>query len=234
MRGSRYTIIFAAVLSASLAILLSGIYMALKDRQDQNRALEKQMSILSAAQLSFSSKKEAKELFASRVESLVVDKNGDVLNAVDPSSVADNSHDKFLLYVIKGQNDPDSKRYVYPIDGAGLWSRLFGYLAVDETGKKVVGITFYKQGETPGLGAEIEKSWFEDNFKGKTLFDGDKLMGIKVAKGAAKLDPAYKYQSDQLVDGISGATITGDGVTSMLLKGAKKYDPYFKKIRAKL
>lgn len=228
MRGSSYTIFFAVCLSATCAVMLSGIYMLLKERQDENRALEKQMSILSAAGLK-ADKKNAQDLYHDLVQPMAIDKNG---NKID-SDKEDKDAAKYLsLYVIKKDKQSDELLgYVYPVVGAGLWSELNGFLAVDETGKNILGLTFYKQGETPGLGAEIEKAWFTDNFKGKTLFDGDKLVGVKVAKGKAQIDPEYKYNKDRMVDGISGATITGDGVTSMLLDGPRRYEPFFQSVR---
>lgn len=232
MRGSRYTIIFATALSAICSIVLSGVYMLLKDRQDENRALEQQMSILQAAQIDVSSKAEAKNIYEARVRALVVNLKGDVMTDIDPATVDENTKDLALLFAIAEPEDRDNiSGYVYPIVGAGLWSKLYGYLAVDKTGQKILGITFYKQGETPGLGAEIEKTWFTNSFKGKTLFDAGKLTGVKVAKGSAKLDPTYKYNSDRLVDGISGATITGDGVTAMLIKDPRRYEAFFKQKR---
>jgi Na+-transporting NADH:ubiquinone oxidoreductase subunit C len=234
VRGSRYTIVFATTLSVTVSILLSVVYMVLRERQDENRALEQQKSILSAAQIQTSSKKEIKSIYQARVKALVVNKQGDIIDNIDPSKISDDHKEYSILFaIVKDQDSKEILGYVYPIVGSGLWSKLYGYLAVDELGKNILGITFYKQGETPGLGAEIEKSWFINNFQGKSLFNENKLVGIKVAKGSAKLDPEYKYMSDQIVDGISGATITGDGVTSMLLKDPLKYEPFFKKKRGK-
>jgi Na+-transporting NADH:ubiquinone oxidoreductase subunit C len=109
---------------------------------------------------------------------------------------------------------------------------LYGYLALEADATTVRGITFYKHGETPGLGGEIEKEWFLGNFKGKKIFSvtAKKLTPIVVVKGKA----ADMYKGEELehsVDGITAATITGSGVTELLDNALKAYEPYFSKLR---
>jgi len=119
--------------------------------------------------------------------------------------------------------------YAIPIEGKGLWGTMYGYFAIEPDAVTVKGITFYRHKETPGLGGEVDKDWFKNNFIGKRLVDNDgKLVSIEVIKGfVSEKDPeAYRK-----VDGISGATITGKGVTNFLKKDLDKYEPYFKKIR---
>ena len=90
---------------------------------------------------------------------------------------------------------------------------------------KVFGAVFDHKSETPGLGAEINQPFFEDPFSGKSIFDGEELKSIKVIKGGTGEDNMYG------VDGISGGTITSDGVTDMLLERLTMYLPYFNKIK---
>ncbi len=232
MRSSRYTIIFACVMSMLLSVILSGVYMVLKERQDDNRALEQQLSILSAAHISSSSPEDAKRIYSERVKVLVINRLGQTVENADPKTV-DNKN-LSILYAIKSSESSAISSYVYPVVGAGLWSKLFGYLAVDASGKNVVGLVFYKQGETPGLGAEIDQPWFTKNFEGKTLFDGEKLVGIKVTKGPSERDPEYKYASNRMVDGISGASITCNGVSAMLAKEPSRYEAFFKRVTAEM
>ena len=124
--------------------------------------------------------------------------------------------------------------YCVPIIGRGLWSKLYGYLSLESDLNTVKGITFYKHGETPGLGAEIEKGWFQDNFVGKKINDQTgTFISIEVVKGKAAV--AYAGNEEKLshaVDGISGATITSRGVTKMLHEDLTKYVPYFKQLEA--
>jgi Na+-transporting NADH:ubiquinone oxidoreductase subunit C len=112
---------------------------------------------------------------------------------------------------------------IIPISGKGLWSTLFGYFALDSDFNTVKGITFYDHKETPGLGGEVDKGWFQNNFIGKKIKD-DKgnLVSVQVVKGKSG-------NNIHGVDGISGATITSRGVTDFLLRDLKKYAPYFNK-----
>ena len=87
----------------------------------------------------------------------------------------------------------------------------------------ISGAVFDHKSETPGLGAEISLGWFQEPFIGKTIFEGTELVSIKVVKGGAKEDDMHA------VDGISGGTITADGVNDMLAERFGKYLPFFKK-----
>ena len=111
--------------------------------------------------------------------------------------------------------------YAIPISGYGLWSTLYGYFSVDGDGQTVRGITFYAHGETPGLGAEVEAKWFQDNFIGKKIASDDgTFRSVGIVRGKVKnmvgLDEAPYY-----VDGISGATVTSKGVENFLREGLK-------------
>ena len=114
---------------------------------------------------------------------------------------------------------------MFPISGKGLWSTMYGYIALKDDLNTILGITFYKHGETPGLGAEIDRAWFQDNFKNKLLFDEEKnFVSIKVMKG--KSDGSH-----HAVDGISGATMTSNGVTKLLSYDIGRYLNYIKSIK---
>ena len=120
-------------------------------------------------------------------------------------------------------NEKKENIIIIPISGKGLWSSLYGYLAIDTNNFSTVkGITFYAHGETPGLGAEISAEWFQLNFIGKEVYSGQELLSIKVAKyGLADKNNLHE------VDGISGATITSNGVTALLKRDLARYNPYF-------
>ena len=121
--------------------------------------------------------------------------------------------------------DNRKKVIVIPISGKGLWSTLFGYFAIDSDNYSTVkGITFYKHKETPGLGGEVSKKWFQSNFVGKEVYKNNNLKSVKVAK-AGYADKNSLYE----VDRISGATITSNGVTTFLLRDLKRYENYFKR-----
>ncbi|MCA9400056.1 MAG: NADH:ubiquinone reductase (Na(+)-transporting) subunit C, partial [Candidatus Omnitrophica bacterium] len=130
------------------------------------------------------------------------------------------------------KEDGQTIAYSFPIIGKGLWSTLYGYFALEPDAKTVRGITFYSHGETPGLGAEIEKDWFTSNFVGKNIWDEEehRLKPVEVVKG--KVSDKYSgEEAEYYVDGISGATMTSKGVTAMIAKELKVYEPFFSKIR---
>jgi len=121
--------------------------------------------------------------------------------------------------------------YILPISGKGLWSTVYGYLALEQDGITIKGITFYKHGETPGLGGEIDKDWFKDSFKGKKIASpSGELVSVTIVKGKV-IDRVPSEEAYHCVDGISGATLTGNGINQFLKADLLKYEPYLKQIR---
>ncbi|MCA9404789.1 MAG: NADH:ubiquinone reductase (Na(+)-transporting) subunit C, partial [Candidatus Omnitrophica bacterium] len=137
----------------------------------------------------------------------------------------------YPLYVYKEGQQVIS--YAFPIIGKGLWSTLYGYLALEPNAMTVRGITYYKHGETPGLGAEIEKDWFQNNFKGKSIWDmkDQELWPVSVLKGKVADQINDPNKAKHYVDGISGATMTSKGVTEMIDREVRKYEPFLAKVR---
>ena len=123
-------------------------------------------------------------------------------------------------------NKDGKKYYIVTVRGNGLWDEIWGNIALEEDFNTIVGASFDHQGETPGLGAEIKDNpAFSVQFIGKKIYEGGKYVGVTVRKGGAQ-DPNHE------VDGISGATITADGVTEMVQRGIQYYEPYFEKLKA--
>jgi Na+-transporting NADH:ubiquinone oxidoreductase subunit C len=119
------------------------------------------------------------------------------------------------------------KYYIVPLRGAGLWNAIWGYIALEEDKNTIKGAVFDHIGETAGLGAEITQEWFQNRFLGEKVFDENgNLVGINVSK--TNNDPKDLDKDDHEVDAISGATITGDGVTNMILERLNHYLPYLK------
>lgn len=125
-------------------------------------------------------------------------------------------------------DDPEApEQIVLPFRGQGLWGLMRGYLALEGDGNTVVGITFVEHGETPGLGGEVDNPRWQAQWAGKRIFDDDDSVDpdIRLTKGSAS--------SDTEVDGLSGATLTNNGVTNMLrfwLSG-EGFGPYLAKFR---
>ncbi|MEF1295917.1 Na(+)-translocating NADH-quinone reductase subunit C, partial [Vibrio parahaemolyticus] len=130
-----------------------------------------------------------------------------------------------IVYLVK--NGDDVSKVIIPVHGNGLWSMMYAFVAVETDGNTVSGITYYEQGETPGLGGEVENPSWRAQWVGKKLFDENHKPAIKVVKGGA---PAG---SEHGVDGLSGATLTGNGVqgTFDFWLGDMGFGPFLAKVR---
>ena len=230
MRSNSYTVLFTAAITVVLGFLLSIAATSLKEKQLLNVELDIKKNILIALNIQPKGEKftpdEIKAQYEKIVVPIVVDKTGAVLENISSESI-ENIDNQFPVFMQKMGNKIEG--YAIPISGKGLWSTLYGYLALKPDGETVKGITFYQHGETPGLGGEIEKKWFTDNYKQKKIVD-DKgaLVSIQAVKGEEEpTSPEYYHQ----VDGVSGATMTTKGLNIFLKSELKKYDPYFQNIR---
>ena len=124
--------------------------------------------------------------------------------------------------------------YIVPINSRGLWGRILGYLAIENDGSTISGFTIYKHAETPGLGGEIEKEWFQKNFVGKKIINRDgRFVSIAIAKGAIK-DKIPLQKQINYVDGISGATLTGKYLSAGIMEILHNYEPVSIKFRKNL
>ncbi len=240
-RSNLYTVEFVAIVAVVFSMLLALAASLLKERQDANVALDMKKNILKAMQLADDTTPpdKVRSIFGTRVTSIVVDHQGNVVEDADPAKIKPEDVEKqpieeqrYPLYVLQGE-DGAPAAYAIPIEGKGLWSTLYGYLSLEADLDTVRGITFYKHGETPGLGGEIEAAWFQKQFVGKQVYNrGGDLVSVTVVKGKA----ADMYDGDELthyVDGISGATLTSRGVTQLLDQDLKKYAAYFERLRGK-
>jgi len=238
---SGYTLIFATISCVICSVLLSGASVSLKDLQDKNKKIDKQRNVLMAANLATAetSAEEISTWFSkddsgySDIKTVIIDTETGTIN--DSISLE--------AYTKKPKKFPESsivyeclrkgnECFILPITGVGLWGKLYGFLALKPDGDNVLGISFYKHQETPGLGAEITEDWFKSQFSGKKLLqtagDFDSFRGVVVKKGIKVIDLPEKDQAYS-VDGISGATITSVGVTGITTKYIKeKFIPYFK------
>jgi Na+-transporting NADH:ubiquinone oxidoreductase subunit C len=134
------------------------------------------------------------------------------------------------VYLIKDPKTSEVSQVVLPVYGKGLWSTLYGFLAVKKDMQTVQGLTFYEHGETPGLGGEVDNPLWKAQWVGLKLYDEDGEPAAAVAKGPA---PA---ESKHLVDGLSGATITARGVTMLVgyWIGPDGYGEFLKKLSSEL
>ncbi|EHR0246606.1 Na(+)-translocating NADH-quinone reductase subunit C [Vibrio parahaemolyticus] len=239
-------------LSLVCSIIVSTAAVGLRDKQKANAVLDKQSKIVEVAGIEANGKK-VPELYAEYIEPRLVDfATGEfVEEAADGSKAAnydqrkaakDNAtsikltaeQDKAkiirrantgIVYLVK--NGDDVSKVIIPVHGNGLWSMMYAFVAVETDGNTVSGITYYEQGETPGLGGEVENPSWRAQWVGKKLFDENHRPAIKVVKGGA---PAG---SEHGVDGLSGATLTGNGVqgTFDFWLGDMGFGPFLAKVR---
>jgi len=141
----------------------------------------------------------------------------------------------------KGE-DPQPIGYVIPVNGFGLWDAIYGYLAVEPDGETVIGISWYEQKETPGLGANIAEESWQKEFYGKKIFQPNSEgqinqktapVGITVVKGKVAEVLGTSPKAEAAVDGMPGATLTGNGVTNAYRDVLAAYRPFFIKIHDK-
>ena len=226
-----YTFGFAAIMVVVVATLLSVAAISLKPFQDKNIELEKKQNILNSVgiQVERDAAAEAYEQYIT--ESFVVNSAGERTEGdaftVDLAVELKKDVDAQVFPIFVSEME-GVKSYILPVRGTGLWGPIWGYIALQDDLNTVLGAVFDHKGETPGLGAEISLGWFQEPFAGKTIYEGDEFVSITVKKGGAAEDDMHA------VDGISGGTITADGVTEMLKERLGNYVPFFESMRTEI
>ncbi len=240
--SNAYTFIFSIGMVFVVAIVLSFLATSLKPMQSKNVKQEKMQNILSTfvgdsievdGQMKLLTRQLASEKFDVYIKNqYALNNKGE--NVEDASAFDINLASEikkpeeeqiFPLYEAeyKGTNF-----YVIPLRGSGLWDAIWGYLALKEDLNTIEGVIFDHKGETAGLGAEITTDWFQERFKNEKIYnDEDKIVGVEVKKGYT----GGNDKDDNKVNAISGATITGDGVTNMMEERLKRYKPFFQKLK---
>lgn len=227
-----YVILYASVMVILVAIGLAFTSESLKDRQNDNANIDKMRQILRSLNIDVDAK-EAQAKYAEVItDAYLVDANGTILEdtkgvtVTDPAFVAESSKLKDAEtkgYPVFVANVEGQTKYVLVMYGAGLWGPIWGYISLDEDAETIYGTDFSHASETPGLGAEIVRPEFRNEFIGKKLYRDGAFTSVAVVK-PGKSDSARDY-----VDGISGGTLTSKGVDGMLLD-LKMYDPFLTNI----
>ncbi|WP_339735593.1 NADH:ubiquinone reductase (Na(+)-transporting) subunit C [uncultured Sunxiuqinia sp.] len=218
-----YTFIYASGMVILVAAILSVAAISLKPFQDKNIEVEKKQNILASVNIT-TDVKNAEEVYAEKiVNSYVVNSKGEKVEGnaftIDLKKERAKPVEEQLLPVFECQVDGGVK-YILPLRGAGLWGPIWGYLSLENNMSTIYGASFDHQGETPGLGAEIATANFQDQFKGKEIYDNGKLVSVIVAKSNETAPPKHR------VDGISGGTITSKGLEKMLLDDLNAYSAF--------
>jgi Na+-transporting NADH:ubiquinone oxidoreductase subunit C len=226
-----YTLIYAAGICLVSSLLLSVTASGLKAQQDRMSESDRKFNVLKALQAEVLRPDGARigveaieTMFREHVAEVRYDeKTGEVLGSEGGVSGAG-------LPVFQWTDGGRVTRYAIPVSGAGLWGPIYGYLALNRELDTVIGVTFYRHAETPGLGGEIEKDAFTKPFTGQKVFADGALRPVEVVKGRV----ADRYPAGApcvAVDGISGATITGRGISQFMTDDLKSYERIFSVLR---
>lgn len=237
-----YTILFAIGMVLIVGVVLAYASETLKPKITENKRMEIQQNILYAigvndnedGSVNFIPTNEVAGVFSKYIkkqlviegDKVVQDDNAYLIDIKkEESKAAANPNYTRKLPLFIGDKDGETY-YIIPMRGKGLWDAIWGYIAIDKN-FIVDGVYFDHKGETPGLGANINKRFFMDDFKGeKIMDDNNSFTGIAVVKG--NNDPTNIDKDDHEIDALAGATITSNGVTAMIKKDLKMYIPFLK------
>jgi Na+-transporting NADH:ubiquinone oxidoreductase subunit C len=250
----RQTVVFALGVCAVCSVLVSGAAVGLRDRQLANKILDEQKNVLEVAGLMRSGERLTREeitrrfgenleprvvelasgAYADDIEALTYDQRRASARPESSRPAPENRArvrrlpDHARVYFVKPGEEIEG--IIVPIEGMGLWSILYGYLALDADARTIRGITFYEHGETAGLGGEVDNPRWKALWPGRLAFDEAWAPKIRVVKGRAGPPDTDPYR----VDGLSGATLTTNGVTNMLRfwLGDDGFGPYLASYRA--
>jgi len=248
-----YTIGFTAAVCIVCSLLVSSSAVGLKARQEENALLEKQKNVLLAGGLIEAgqsvNRRDVAKLFEN-IEPVVIDLKTGESTDIDPESfdqlratkdpqlsVKAPKNDARIARLPKNaliyrvMKDEQIDKIVLPVEGKGMWSTLYGFIALDSDGNTIKGLTFYQHGETPGLGGEMNNPRWKALWPGRKAFDDQGNVAIKIIKGrAGPVD-----QDPHNVDVLSGATITSRGISNLVRfwLGENGFGPFLKTMGSK-
>lgn len=224
-QSNLYTTIYIIVLVLIVGSALALTSLSLRDRQQANINADKMRQILASVHIAPDKDNTISDFNKYVTRSFIVNSDGVEIPGdaftVNVSEEAKLPEAKRLLPVYECKLEDGSIKYILPMYGAGLWGPIWGYVAFDSNGTTIYGAYFAHQGETPGLGAEIEKPAFSDQFNGKSVMPHGEFLPIEVVKKGQK--PAGE---EDYVDGISGGTITSKGVGAMFANCITPYKTF--------
>ncbi len=226
-----YTIVYITAMVVIVGAALAFTAMSLKDRQTENADADKMKQILQSVHVTSDRATIVEDYHKYITSTLVVNSAGEEIEGIDAFSVNVTAEtkkpvaDRQLPIYICTLPDAGTK-YILPLAGMGLWGPIWGYVSLDSDGTTIYGAFFDHEGETPGLGAEITKPEFTDQFNGKQMFKDGQFLPVTVVKKGQTPQGDMDY-----VDGISGGTITSKGVGAMLGDCLQPYKAYLETLR---
>lgn len=249
VHSTSYTLRFAFMVCVVCSVFVAGSAVLLRERQEANKLLDRQSKVLAIAGITSADESLGRDEIAARFEERILARLVNLETGRYDASMDANTYDQRRALSDEGQSrrapsnsakvarlphlaqvfhvmaeDGAVEMLILPISGKGLWSTLYGYLALDADATTVRGITFYEHGETPGLGGEVDNPRWKALWNNRLAFDETRTPRIEVIKGTAGPPDADPHH----VDGLSGATITSRGVSHMLQLwlGPNGFGPY--------
>ena len=246
------TLIVALLLCLVCSIIVSSAAVSLKPIQLKNKSADIKQNILEVAGL-LETNIDVDAVFENIETHIVNIETGDYVKDIDPNTydqrkaakdtntniVLDSDTDiakikrqaKYAKVYHVTEND-QLKLIILPVHGYGLWSTMYGFIALENDANTIYGLKFYEHGETPGLGGEIDNPKWRKLWQGKTVFDNSSSPVITVVRGLANPD-SRSYQHE--VDGLAGATLTGQGVDKLMRfwLGENGFGPYLENFRSR-
>jgi Na+-transporting NADH:ubiquinone oxidoreductase subunit C len=222
------SIVFTAAVALICSLLLTGAATGLKARKLRNVAVDRQKNILKSVGLIDASQpittQQIEQRYADNIRCYAVAGSG----AIVPGQGAEADRQPVCFHV----KDDQPVAYILPVASRGLWGTILGYMAIQNDGQTIAGFSVYSHNETPGLGGEIEKPWFQQNFVGKKIVDASgAFTPVIIAKGKAA-DSVPAERQANAVDGISGATLTGKYLTGGLEDVLIRYENLSERFRS--
>ncbi|MDL2222569.1 NADH:ubiquinone reductase (Na(+)-transporting) subunit C [Bacteroidales bacterium OttesenSCG-928-M11] len=222
--SNSYTLIYASVMVILVAFVLAFASEALRPQQAKNEEIDKMRQILAAINIP-STNNNAEELYSQyivntyNVNALGEKTEGDPFSTELENELRKPEEQRY--YSVYEANIEGKTKYILSLRGAGLWGALWGFVSLNEDKDTVYGIVFGHEGETPGLGAEISQNSFAQQFVNKRIFNrSGEFVSIAIVK------PGKTAQGQDYVDGISGGTITSNGVDVMIKSSLKAYESF--------
>jgi Na+-transporting NADH:ubiquinone oxidoreductase subunit C len=216
------SIVFALAMCVVCGLLLTTAATALNPLQERNRENDRRKNVLLAVELVTRG-----EAYTHEEISRIYNENISIFGVTRTGQIVDAEHmdrDPVLPLYLYLQNNTINA-YIVPIETRGVWGMIYGYIALDDDGSTIRGFTITQHSETPGLGGEIERQWFQENFVGKRIADRDgEFVSIRVARGDVERQVPEEARP-HYVDGISGATLTGQFLREGLRNILARYEP---------
>jgi len=234
--SNTYIFVFSALMVIIVATLLSFVSEQLRPIQEKNVEVEKKLDILRSVGIArdideVKNKNEyVEQIYAEEIDStLVINTEGEVQEGVEAFSVdlkieLTRKPEERNLPIFIHTTEQGKEIFIVPLQGKGLWGPIWGYVSFEPDLSTIYGAIFSHAKETPGLGAEIDEFWFQEQFFGKTVFnEAGEFTSISVLKAGADPDDLHA------VDAISGGTITSVAVENMMKECIGNYRDFFNK-----